>query len=242
MNYALILAGGVGQRMRTSGIPKQFIKVFSKPIIIYTLEKFEQCEDIDSIVIACNPSWCDEMRKLIDMYNIKKVKAVTYGGKDRQQSVSNGINEIKKSGGKPDDIVVIHDGVRPLIEPAIISENIRVARQSGGACTVKPVIESVVVTDNDDASFSDFKRRENTYTLTSPQTFSLATVSECYNKIKDIENTSHLLDAVLIYTFLGNDIKLVKESNVNIKITTPEDYYILKALLELEENKFIFGI
>ena len=137
---------------------------------------------------------------------------------------------------------MIHDGVRPLIEPAIIEENIRVAKKYGSAMTVKPVIESVVITNAESAHFEDFKKRDDTYSLTSPQTFKLELLNQTYKDILNADTEFPILDAALAYTYLGNDIHLVKENNHNIKITTAEDYYILKAMLELEENKYVFGM
>lgn len=242
MNYGLILAGGVGQRMRSSGMPKQFLEVFKKPIIIYTLERFEDCQDIDAIIIACNSSWKDHMDKLVKRFHLTKVKKIVSGGKDRQHSVISGMEAIERLGALDDDIVVVHDGVRPLIEKAIITENVRAAQKYGCAMTVRPVIESVVITSSDDAKFDDFKKRDDTYSLTAPQSFTLKNLKVTYEKIKGADYSIPLLDSALSYTFLGNDIHIVKENNQNIKITTPEDYYILKALLELEENKYVFGL
>ena len=225
MNYAIILAGGVGQRMRNSGMPKQFLEVHGKPIIIYTLQKFERCDDIDEVVIACNVYWMDHMKELLGRYGIK-----------------NGISAITELGAGDDDIVVIHDGVRPLIETAIISENVRVANKYGNAMTVRPVIESVVITEEETARFDNFKKRDATYSLTSPQTFKLSILRQTYDDIENVNQPIPLLDTALAYTFLGNDIHIIKENNNNLKVTTPEDYYILKAMLELEENKFVFGL
>ncbi len=243
MNYALILAGGVGQRMRSSGMPKQFLEVFRKPVIIYTLEKFEDCPDIDEVIVVCNSSWTDHMVKLIHTYALKKVKKLIKGGKSRPESVRNGIHAIIALGAAQDDIVVIHDGVRPLIETAIISENIRVAKQYGSAMTVRPVMESVVITESGIAGFGDFKKRDHTYSLTAPQTFTLENaLCTLSGTGRGGDNELPLLDSALAYTHAGNRIHLVMENNHNIKITTPEDYYILKALLELEENRYVFGI
>lgn len=242
MNYGLILAGGVGQRMRRTGMPKQFLEVFGKPIIIYTLQKFEYCDDIDEVVIACHAAWREYMEAMIPRYGLKKIKAVILGGKDRQESVLNGIRYIQASGADDDDVIIIHDGVRPLIQESIVSENVRVAKKYGGAMTVRPVIESVVITPSDEASFDDFKRRDDTYTLTSPQSFQLQVLAKAYNDIEGKDTPIPLLDSALVFTYLGNDIHLIKENNNNIKVTTPEDYYILKAMLELEENRYVFGI
>lgn len=241
-NYALILAGGVGQRMRSSGLPKQFLKVYGKPIIIYTIEKFVRCSNVDEIVVACNPLYIDYLNELLQIYPFGKNIAVISGGKDRQGSIQNGIDYIFHNGGNGDDIILIHDGVRPLIDEDIISENIRIAQKEGCAMTVHPVVESVVVSDKNAADFSDFKKRDSTYSLTSPQTFKLSILVEAYEKTKDADAPIPLLDAALAYTFLGHQIPLVMEYNQNIKITTPEDYYILKALLELQENKNVFGL
>lgn len=242
MNYGLILAGGVGQRMRSSGMPKQFLSVFGKPIIIYTLEKFERCEDIDSVVVACNAAWIDYLSDLVHRYGLRKVQAIIAGGRDRQESVLNGIRSLTERGAAENDVVVIHDGVRPLVQESILSENVRVANKYGSAMTVHPVIESIVITDGDTAGFGDFKKRDDTYSLTAPQSFRLGTLVDIYERIKGQETPIPLLDSALVYTYLGNDVHIIRENNQNIKITTPEDYYILKAMLELQENKSVFGI
>ena len=241
MNYGLILAGGVGQRMRRTGMPKQFLEAFGKPIIIYTLQKFEYCEDIDEVVIACHASWKEYMESLIERYSLKKVRAVISGGRDRQDSVMNGLKYLQSCGAADDDVVVIHDGVRPLIQEGILSENVRVARKYGSAMTVRPVVESVVITDGDVASFGDFKKRDDTYSLTAPQSFQMKVLLQAYRDIEGRETPMPLLDSALVYTYLGNKVHIIKENNNNIKITTPEDYYVLKAMLELEENRYVFG-
>lgn len=242
MNYGLILAGGTGQRMRTSGMPKQFLMVYGKPIIIYTIEKFDSCPDIDEIVVACNLQYIEYFHDLVRKYPLSKKISIISGGKDRQRSVQNGVDYIYNNGGKDDDIVVIHDGVRPLIERDVISENVRVAKKKGCAMTVKPVVESVVICDGNESIFENFKKRDDTYSLTSPQSFQLSVLVKAYKDVEGIEAPMPLLDAALAYTFKGNKIPLIKEYNHNIKITTPEDYYILKALVELQENKNVFGL
>ena len=242
MNYGLILAGGVGQRMRRTGMPKQFLEVFGKPIIIYTLQKFEYCEDIDEVIIVCHSSWKEYMELMVQRYALKKIKAVISGGKDRQDSVLNGIKYIQSKGALSDDIIVIHDGVRPLIQESILSENVRVAKKYGSAMKVRPVIESVVITGNDEAEFGDFKKRDDTYSLTAPQSFQLNVLTKAYNDIGGKDTPMPLLDSALVFTYLGNNIHIIKENNNNLKVTTPEDYYILKAMLKLEENRYVFGI
>lgn len=242
MNCVLILAGGVGQRMRNTGLPKQFLEVHTKPVIIYTIEKFEYCDDIDKIVVCCNPNWVDYFKQILVKYPFTKVDVVK-GGKDRNGSIMNGLMRLEEIGTKDDDIILIHDAVRPLVSRQIIEENIRVAREKGAAMTVRPVIESVVVTDAEDAEFDDFKKRDDTYSLTAPQAFE-------YHLIKDLVDGDNiqddagipLLDMAMIYTYLGNKVGLVKENNMNIKITTPEDFIIFKSMIEFEESKQLFGI
>ena len=243
MNYAIILAAGVGQRMRNGGLPKQFLKLMGKPIIIYTLEKFEQSKDIDKIIIVCHGSYIDYMQSLLDRYQIQKVGKIVVGGNDRQSSLQRGLDTIVDLGGKEEDIVVIHDGVRPLVHSTIIHENIRVAKQKGCAITVHPVTETVVITDTNEAGMDDFKKRADTYSMTSPQSFQLGKIREAYENIElSEEGEIPLLDAAMVYAKAGEEVHLVKEQGANIKITTPEDFYFLKAILELEENKYIFGL
>lgn len=243
MNYAIILAAGVGQRMRNGGMPKQFLNLMGKPIIIYTLEKFELCEDVDEVVIVCHGSYTEHMRKLLNLYQLNKVKKIVVGGGDRQSSLKNGLDYISQSGGTEEDIVIIHDGVRPLVNTNIISENVRVAKKYGCAITVHPVTESVVITDQEEAGIDDFKKRADTYSLTAPQTFRKGEIEKAYKDIVNLDESSlPLLDAAMVYAKLGGRVHLVKEQGANIKITTPEDFYFLKAILELEENKFVFGL
>jgi len=243
VNFAIVLAAGVGQRMRNGGLPKQFLKLMGKPIIIYTLEKFEESEEIDKIIVVCHGSYIEHMQSLLQLYQIKKVEKVIIGGSDRQSSLQRGLDGIVKIGGKPEDIVVIHDGVRPLVDLSTIHENIRIARQYGCAITVHPVTESVVITESEEAGMSDFKKRADTYSMTAPQTFQLEKIIQAYQRVGMLEQGNiPLLDAAMVYAQTGEEVHLVKEQGANIKITTPEDFYFLKAILELEENKYVFGL
>lgn len=243
MNIAIVLAAGVGQRMRSGGLPKQFLKLMGKPIVIYTLEKFEESEAIDRTVVVCHGSYIEHMQGLLTLYRIRKVTDVIVGGGDRQSSLRRGLEAIRQGGGREEDIVVIHDGVRPRVEPSTIHENIRVAKQYGCAATVHPVTESVVITGTESAGLGQFKKRADTYSMTSPQSFRLGELMEAYEKAGTAqEGDLPLLDAAMVYAKAGGEVHLVKEQGANIKITTPEDFYFLKGILELEENKYIFGL
>lgn len=244
LNVAMILAGGVGQRMRTGGLPKQFLKLMGKPIIVYTIEKFQACEQIDEIIVVCHNSWIELMEKLVAEYQLSKVIKVVVGGSDRQASIVRGLELIEQNKINKEDIIIIHDGVRPLVTEATINENIRVAKEKGNAMTVKAVTESVVITDEETAEFQNFKKREATYSLTSPQSFRYQELKEAYAKMEKLQKGSEipLLDTAILYASMGKNMNLVKELGVNLKITTPEDFYYLRAILEMEENKFIFGL
>ena len=243
MNYAIILAAGVGQRMRNGGMPKQFVELMGKPIIVYTLEKFEQNEEIDKIIVVCHGDYVDRMQSLIKLYRIDKVETTIVGGADRQNSLQRGLKEVMALGGKEDDLVMIHDGVRPLVSHAVICENIRVASLHDSAVTVHPVTETVITTQEMSAEMQDFKKRADTYSMTSPQTFKLGKIVEAYRRYDESpQEELPLLDAAMVYAKNGEKVHLVKEQGTNIKITTPEDFYYLKAILELQENKYIFGL
>ena len=214
-----------------------------KPIFIYTLEKFEESKEIDQVIVVCHGSYVEHMQNIIQLYQISKADKVIVGGNDRQNSLKRGLETALENGGCPEDVVVIHDGVRPLLNLSTIHENIRVARQYGCAVTVHPVTETVVITDTEEADIADFKKRADTYSMTSPQTFQLGKITEAYKRTDRMEQMGMpLLDAAMVYAKAGGEVHLVKEQGANIKITTPEDYYFLKAMLELEENKFVFGL
>ena len=147
MNFALILTGGVGQRLRKSGLPKQFIELHGKPIIAYTLDKFENCEEIDQIVVVCHSSWIFRMEEIIEKYNYKKVISIVAGGIERHHSVQIGLQEIHKKSTK-NDIVAIHDGVRPLIKESTIVENIRIAKKYGKGLIAEDINKNISNTLN----------------------------------------------------------------------------------------------
>lgn len=243
MNYAIILAGGTGQRMNRNGMPKQFLELYGKPIIIYTLEVFQESELVDEIIIPCNQEWIDHLKQLIAKYQIHKVKYIVPGGIDRTHSVQIGLNVIADI-LTDQDFVMIHDGVRPLIQQSTIRKNIETARQFGNAMTVHPNIETVVVTDENYAQIEDFKNRDVTYTLTAPQTFRAKELIETLTEFSNlhIQSSVPLLDLSMVYASMGKEVYLVRESGNNLKITTPEDYFYLKAYLESQESKHIWGV
>lgn len=141
MNYALIFAGGCGRRMNSKSRPKQFLELHGKEIIIYTIEHFEKHPDIEGIVVVCIKEWIDYLKRILDKNGIKKVKWIVPGGETGQDSIYNGL-KVLHDNCKNEDIVLIHDGVRPLIDEQLITENIKSVKNHGSAITVAPVIET----------------------------------------------------------------------------------------------------
>ena len=144
MTVALIFAGGTGRRMRSSGTPKQFLELYGKPIIIYTLEKFESNPDVDGIVVVCLEGYIDHMKKLIERYGITKAESVVPGSTTGQLSIYEGLKEIVARFG-PDTVTLVHDGVRPLVDPVTISRCAALAAQKGNAVTVVPAQETMIL-------------------------------------------------------------------------------------------------
>ena len=148
MNYAVIFAGGIGKRMNTKALPKQFLKLYGKEIIIYTLEHFEKHREIDGIAVACVEEWIPYLEELIVKYQFKKVKAVVPGGRTGQDSIFEGIKAVDRLVQGDGHIVLIHDGVRPLINEQTITDCIKSVRENGSAITVAPAVETIIRVDD----------------------------------------------------------------------------------------------
>ena len=220
-------------------MPKQFLEVFGKPIIIYTLEKFEKCEDIDKIVISCNASWIEYMNSLINQYRISKILEVVLGGKNRQESIRNGIIRISKEGGPDDDIVVIHDGVRPLINEELISENIKVAKEKGNAITVVEATETVMMVNEKNELTQSVERKKCRFAR-APQTYIYGQLLAAHDHARE-ENINSYIDSATLMQAEGYKLFPVMGKPENIKITTPSDFYTFRAIVEAEENSQILG-
>ena len=238
MVTALIFAGGAGQRMNTQSKPKQFLELHGKPIIIYTLEHFEYHDEVDNIVLVCLHDWIKELEFCLHRYNIHKVSQIVPGGATGHDSIYNGLKSMSETMTE-DDIVLIHDGVRPLITRKLISDNIKAVRKYGNAITVEAARESVVQSKNG-IDVDVEPNRSEMYTAKAPQSFYCKTIWKWYQQaqtdgIKTIDS-SHLLS---IYNI---PMHMVKSTKNNIKITEPADYYMFRALYEAMENQQIFGI
>lgn len=235
MNYVVIFAGGTGQRMHGSSMPKQFLKVYSKPIIVHTIEKFQNCARIDRIVVVCLKSYIDYMKSLVKDYSLDKVVAVAEGGKTGQQSIFNGLKYIGENFAVGDnDVVLIHDGVRPIIDEKLISDNIDCVLKSGSAITVSDAVETVAIL-NGDGVVTDVLDRKYCNIAKAPQSFYFKDVYANHLKaIKD--NRLDFIDSATLMRHYGAEIHTVKCSSDNIKITTPMDYYLFKAILNAKED------
>ena len=239
MNIAVIFAGGIGSRMKSKGTPKQFLEVHRKPILIYTLEKFESNENIDAIVIACVKNWIDYCQKIINKFDITKVKKIVPGGSNGQESIYNGLKAAEEISENDDDIVLIHDGVRPLIDDELINNNIKCVKKYGSAITCVESKETVVLVDNENR-IKTATNRDITKIARAPQSFYLSEILKVHNKAINDGNLN-IIDSCTLMKMYNKQLYTVMGESQNIKITTPDDYYIFKAILEAKENSEIFA-
>lgn len=235
---AVIFAGGSGTRMKTTTKPKQFLELHGKPIIIHTIEHFENHPLIDQIVIVCIEGWIEYLQTLLSKFQIKKVVKVVAGGDTGQMSIFNGI-QVLASNMDSEDIVLIHDGVRPLIDEEIITQNIECVRKNRTAITVKPVIETVIQV-NDENAIINVVDRDSCQTAVAPQSFYVSDIYSLHLKAQE-EGLIDMTDSATLVRHFGLELFTVMGGPENIKITTPSDFYIFRALYESNENAQIFG-
>lgn len=238
MITALIFAGGTGQRMNSRAKPKQFLEMHGKPIIIYTLEHFELHEDIDNIVVVCLEEWISELKFLLQRYDISKVSMIVPGGTSGHMSIYSGLEAMKVS-SKADDIVLIHDGVRPLITEELITRNIEAVKEFGNAITVEPARESVVQS-LDKKNIDNVPLRDEMYTAKAPQSFRFGKILELYER--SFIDGRRSIDSAHLCSMYQEPMHMVLSTKNNLKITDPADFYIYRALYEAMENQQIFGL
>lgn len=239
MNIAIVFAGGSGQRMKSSAKPKQFLELYGKPIIVFTLEAFERHPDIDMVIVPCIAGWEDYLQKLLDKFHITKVKGIVTGGKDTQESKMNALHYLEPL-CKDNDIVILHDAVRPLISEKMITDNINSVRQYGSAICAVPFTETGIISD-DGVSTEETIVRNTLYIAKAPQGFYFKDVLEAHT-IGETMPYTLTIDTCSLMTELGKTLHLVPCETTNIKITTTEDFFIFKALVDLQESKDIFGL
>ena len=239
MNIALITAGGSGIRMSSRNLPKQFLELHGKPIIIYTLELFEFHPEIDAIVIPCLAGWQDYLRRQLERFQIKKVVSVVSGGSSRGESIRNGLNEIHDRYPE-DSIILVHDAVRPLINADTISRNLDSVRKHGSAITSSPAFETVTVSQSGE-QIDRIVDRTQCKIARAPQSFRLVDLYRVYHKAS-AEKLAECVDAASLMMHYGYPLHMVEGPMYNIKITTSNDFYMFRALKDAEENSQIMGV
>ena len=238
MTNALIFAGGSGTRMNSRARPKQFLQFYGKELIIHTLENFQNHPDVDGIVVVCIEDWIPYLQKLLDKFEIDKVRAVVPGGASGQESIYNGLCAIQKF-APADSIVLVHDGVRPFVNESLISDCIKCVKEHGSAITVTPAIETIVTTS--DGKITSITDRSKCFHAKAPQCFYLGELLSAHEKARTDGNTN-MIDSASLMQFYGHELYTVQGNFDNIKITTPADFYTFKALYEVREQQQIFGL
>lgn len=238
VNIALIFAGGTGQRMNTRTVPKQFLELHGKPIIVYTIEQFQHHPLINGIVVVMLEDWIERFRNFARRYCLDKVLSVVAGGDNGQASIYNGLKEVSEL-CPPNSTVLIHDGVRPLISDKTITLAIECVKAHGSAVTVSPAIETVTLEDGL-GRISTILERSNCKLAKAPQCFVLENILSAHEKaIADGKN--NFIDSASLMQYYGYDLYTVEGLPENIKITTPSDFYIFRAFVDVKENSQIFG-
>ena len=236
MNIAVILAGGVGARLG-AGIPKQFIEVLGKPVIVYTIEKFNSHHEIDAIEVVCVEDYIDTLKSLVDQYHLDKVKYIVKGGADFQHSVINGVNGLKET-ATDDDVVLIHWAASPFISHEEISDAIKVCKDKGNCIAAFPAYLLYGFKSESEVSSKKILDRDSIMVMNAPQCFKYCYVKQLY---EEAEQTG-MIDKVephttsLMYA-LGREIFFSKGNQNSIKITTKEDIDMFLGYLLAEKYK-----
>ncbi len=234
MNIAIIIAGGVGSRMHQE-IPKQFINVYDKPILIYTLEGFEKDPLIDAIEVVCLEGWIEVLRAYAKQFNITKLKWIVSGGNSGQESIRNGVyNLIGKC--NDDDTIIIHDGIRPMVDESVLNDVIATCEKYGNGVTSLPYNEQIFVKD-DEISTTKYIPRETLRRVSTPQAYKFGKLNWAYHKA--FEEKIGIYGSSYTNTMmveLGEKLYFASGSDKNIKLTTPDDIYLFKALLALKDD------
>ena len=239
MTTAIVIAGGSGRRMGQA-IPKQFINVYDKPVIIYTLESFQRHPQVDAIEVVCIDGWHDVLRSYAAQYNITKLRWIVPGGKTGQESIRNGVFFLEDKIA-PDDIVIIHDGIRPLVEEEVLSDVIVKCKQYGNAVTSMPYNEQIFVID-DEASTVKYIPRETLRRVSTPQAYKFGKLDwayhEAFEKKIGIYGSSYT-NTMMVE--LGERLYFAAGSDKNIKLTTQDDLELFKGYLKAGTGNEYFG-
>ena len=228
MKTALIVAGGTGSRMANLKTPKQFVLINGKPLIVYTIEAFQNHPEIDKIIVVCLNDYLDDMKNICEQYQLDKVEAIVPGGNTRQLSVSVGLKTALNIGMQDDDIILIHDGARPLVTSKIISKNIEDCKTFEAVDTVIRATDTIIKSE-DNITIGDIPNRNELYQSQTPQTFKYRLIVSAHNHAIEEGETNATDDATLVLK-IGHKIHLVEGNKMNFKITTDEDLKIFESL------------
>lgn len=237
-NVAIIFAGGTGTRMNSRSLPKQFLELHGKPILVYTLEEFDRHPLIDGMILVVLEQWIPHCEELKRKYGLRKLYSIVSGGKSALESQRNGLIQAEKIFSE-DSIVLIHDGVRPLIDDKTISANIESVKKNGTAITVVPAIETIVL-KNETGKIGEIIDRSMIDLAKAPQSFFLKDILEAHKKAEKDNMT--FIDSASMMQHYGHALYTVEGMPENIKITTPNDFYTFRALVDAREDSQIFGI
>ena len=234
-NIGLVIAGGSGNRMHQD-ITKQFITVHERPVIVYTLEAFQNHPEIDAIAVVCIEGWEQVLWAYAKQFNITKLKYVVPGGKNGQDSIRNGVYELEKHYDK-DDIVLIHDAIRPMVSAEIISDCINKTRKYGDAITVIPCAEAMMQTEDGMVSTGSYPR-DNLKRTQTPQGFRIGKICDLHRRALEAGITNSVASCTLMIE-MGEQVHFSAGSEKNIKLTTVEDIDIFKALLKAKRSDWL---
>ena len=241
MNIAVIFAGGSGKRMNTKSRPKQFLDLNGKPILIYTLEIFENHQDVDAIIVVCLESWIPYLRKMLRKFEVTKVVDVIPGGETGQESIYLGLcaaERYVKEKSVNDAIVMIHDGVRPLVTEETVTANIQKVKECGSCITCVRATETFIVTQENGSLI--IPERADSLIARAPQSFLISDILKAH-RMAISERRFNFIDSCTMMSHYGYKLGLIEGPMENIKITTPTDFFIFRAMVEVHENQQIFG-
>ncbi len=237
MNIALIIAGGLGNRTEQD-IPKQFINVYDKPVLIYTLESFQKHPQIDAIELVCIDGWHDVVRAYANQFNLDKLKGIVSGGNTAQESIRNGVFSLEGKCAE-NDIVVIHDGIRPLLDDSVLSDVIIKCERYGNAVTALPYNEQIFVADDENSTIK-YIPREALRRVATPQAYRFGMLDKAYHEAYEKEigiYGSAYTNTMMVE--LGKRLYFAAGSDKNIKITTKDDLELFKAYLKMEKDSWL---
>lgn len=240
MNIAVIFAGGVGSRMRSKDLPKQFLLIHGEPIIVRTVRHFQEHPMIDAVVVVSGAEWLDYCRDLLGRYGLSKVSAVVTGGATGQESIFHGLLAAEEVAKGEHSVVLIHDGVRPLIDAQVITDNIESVRANGTAITCVRAKETVLV-EGADGLVDSIPDRDVLRLARAPQSFWLDEILAAHRDA-DAAGRRDYIDSASMMLERGCALTPVEGPDQNIKVTTPGDFFSLQAILNARENEQIYGI